>query len=115
GNPGGNQTRAVEYQIDEEAKTATLVWEWPGDFDTPAWYKTELYVPFWGDADRLPNGNVLITAGRRGGTEETPNSRVIEVTKDTGEVVWELQLPQDYGVYRSERLTQLPLVKPIAP
>lgn len=113
GNPLGLQTRAVEYSIDEQAKTATLVWEWPGDFPTDTWYKEELYVPFWGDADRLANGNVLITAGRRGTTAATPESRIIEVTKETGEVVWEMLLPKDHGVYRAERLYPLPLVRPI--
>lgn len=113
GNPAGLQTRAVEYAIDETAKTATLVWEWPGNFDTDPWYKEQLYVPFWGDADRLANGNVMITAGRRGTVDITPESRIIEVTKDTGEVVWELRLPKDHGVYRAERLYPLPLVRPI--
>jgi hypothetical protein len=112
GNPQGMQTRAVEYAIDEQAKTATLVWEWPGDFQTDAWYTTELYVPFWGDADRLDNGNVMITAGRRGTATATPESRVIEVTKDSGEVVWELVLPKDYGIYRAERLAP-PMLTPV--
>jgi len=113
GNPSNLHTRAVEYMIDETAKTATLVWEWPGDFETDPWYKQELYVPFWGDADRLANGNVLIAAGRRGTVEATPESRIIEVTKETGEVAWEMLLPKDHGVYRAERLYPLPLVRPI--
>jgi len=115
GNPGMLHTRAVEYEIDEtDPPTATLVWEWPGSFDVDAWYKTDLYVPFWGDADRLANGNVLITAGRRGTGSSTPESRVIEVTKDTGEVVWEIKLPKDHGIYRSERIAP-PLLTRIAP
>src|SRR5262249_26861192 len=113
GNPGNRHTRAVEYEIDEAAKTATLVWEWPGSFTTDAWYKTDLYVPFWGDADRLANGNVLIAAGRRGTAASTPESRVIEVTRDTGAVAWELRFPKDYGVYRAERLAP-PLLKKLA-
>jgi len=57
---------------------------------------------------------VLITAGRRGTGSSTPESRLIEVTKDTGEVVWEMKLPKDHGVYRSERIVP-PLVTAIAP
>ncbi len=113
GNPGNLHTRAMEYAIDEtDPPTATLVWEWPGSFDVDPWYTSDLYVPFWGDADRLSNGNVLITAGRRGTGSATPESRIIEVAKDTGEVVWEMKLPKDHGVYRSERMTP-PLVTPI--
>jgi len=71
--------------------------------------KNDWYQPFWGDADRLANGNVLITAGVRGsGTE----SRVFEVTKADGKVVWEFRLGPDIGIYRAERITP-PLVKAI--
>jgi hypothetical protein len=113
GNPGNRHTRAVEYRIDETAKRATLTWEWPGNFTVDAWYKEQLYVPFWGDADRLANMNVLIAAGRRGTSAATPESRVIEVARDNGQVVWELRFPKDYGVYRAERLNPLPLVRRI--
>lgn len=113
GNPGNLQTRAVEYKIDETAMSAKLVWEWPGDAPVDAWYKTDLYVPFWGGVDTLKNGNVLIAAGRRGTADITPGSRVIEVEKATKEVVWELILPKDHGVYRAERVFPLPLVKKI--
>ena len=71
------------------------------------WYRDTWYCPFWGDADRLPNGNYLITAGIRGPNSQ---SRVFEVTKD-GQVVWELKLPLDFGVYRSERVSPPPLVR----
>lgn len=112
GNPRGYHSRAVEYKIDETAKTATLVWEFPGTFNVDAWYKTQFYLPFWGDANRLPNGNVLIAAGRRGTTVQ---SRVFEVTKQDGKVVWEFQLPLDFGVYRAHRLPTPPLVRAITP
>jgi hypothetical protein len=111
GNPHNYHSRALEYKIDETANTATLVWEFPGTFTVDAWYKTQFYVPFWGDADRLPNGNVLVTAGRRGTMVQ---SRIFEVAKSDGKVVWEFQLPLDYGVYRSDRLPTPPLVHPIA-
>lgn len=109
GNPHGYHSRAVEYLIDEQAKTATLVWEFPGDFPVDPWYKNDWYLPFWGDADRLANGNVLITAGVRGTSVQ---SRIFEVTKEEGEVVWEFRLPPDFGVYRSERI-EPPLVHAI--
>jgi hypothetical protein len=51
---------------------------------------------------------------RRGTAASTPESRVIEVTRDTGAVVWELRFPKDYGVYRAERLSPPPLLKKIA-
>jgi hypothetical protein len=85
GNPQGYHSRAVEYAVDQAEKTATLTWEFPGDFPVDPWYRDTWYCPFWGDADRLPNGNYLITAGIRGPNSQ---SRVFEVTKD-GQVVCE--------------------------
>ena len=113
GATGGSTTmfhsRAVEYKIDETAKTATLVWEFPGNATVPdAWYTNNWYTPFWGDVDRLPNGNHLVAAGIRNPSVE---SRVFEVTTDRT-VVWEFRFPPDYGVYRADRITP-PLVHAI--
>jgi hypothetical protein len=119
GNPGNYHSRVVEYAIDEKALTATLKWEWPGTFTVDAFYRTDYYVPFWGDADRLQNGNVLLAAGRTSSAKNTPESRVTEVAKNDGKVVWELRLPRadggnvDYSMYRAERVYPLPLVRPI--
>jgi hypothetical protein len=113
GGAGGSttmfQTRAVEYKIDETAKTATLTWEFPaGATGLDSWYTTNWYTPFWGDVDRLPNGNHLIAGGIRSPTVE---SRVFEVTTDK-KVVWEFRFPPDYGVYRADRITP-PLIHAI--
>ena len=116
GGAGGSTTqlhsRAVEYMINETAKTATLTWEFPAGATPPdAWYTANWYTPFWGDVDRLPNGNYLVAAGIRSPTVE---SRVFEVTKSDKKVVWEFRFPPDYGVYRADRITP-PLIKPITP
>jgi hypothetical protein len=47
-------SRAVEYEVNPTAKTATLVWQYPA---TPT---TSLYSHYMGNAQRLPNGNTLI-------------------------------------------------------
>ncbi len=108
----GYHSRAIEYKLDTGTMTATLNWEFPGTFSvTDNWYTNTWYSPFWGDADRLENGNVLVAAGLIGPTRE---SRVFEVTKADGMLVWELRLPLNYGVYRADRITP-PLVHAIAP
>jgi hypothetical protein len=101
-------SRAVEYKVDENAKTATLEWEFPGNFKVDAWYKNDWYTSYFGDADRLANGNVLITAGSVSAT--AGNARIFEVTKADGQVVWEFRLPATFGAYRADRITP-PLVK----
>jgi hypothetical protein len=40
------------------------------------------------------------------------NTRIFEVTPDAGEVVWDIELPEHYGVYRADRLSPPPLVQP---
>lgn len=45
-------SRSVEYELDTNAMTATLVWEFR---DTP-----DKYTPWMGNTQRLPNGNILI-------------------------------------------------------
>jgi hypothetical protein len=104
-------TRAVEYKIDEAKKTATLAWEFPGTFNVDAWYKNNWYNSYYGDADRLANGNVLITAGSL--SANNGDARVFEVMKADGKVVWEFRLDAGYGVYRAERITP-PLIKAIS-
>ena len=107
GSTSGYHSRVVEYKLDEGMKKATLVWEFPGTFAVDAWYKNDWYTPYWGDADRLANGNVLINAGIR---DTSKGSRIFEVRPTDGKVVWQLVLPGNTGTYRAERVTP-PLVK----
>ena len=92
--PNGQQySRAVMLEIDESAMTAQVVWEHVIDPGTPV----------QGDADRLPNGNVLACAG---GVLNSGNPvRIIEATTDAGsDPVWELSLPGSTSVYRATHI-----------
>lgn len=110
GASGGNyHSRVVEYKVDQTAKTATLTWEFPGNFAVDAWYKNTWYSPFWGDADQLANGNILVTAPVRSSSAST---RFFEVTRD-GKIMWELELPANNGSFKAQRLLPPPLVEPM--
>ena len=92
-------SRAVEYRLDEAKMTAHIAWQYDGAPDNG------FLTVYWGDADRLPNGNTLITAGT---LEEKTHSRIFEVTPE-GRRVWEIKLPHSkagntVGVYNSQRL-----------
>jgi hypothetical protein len=84
-------SRALELSIDPVAQVAEEVWSWtePGMYD------------YWGgDANRLPNGNVLLTNVEAG--------RLIEVTH-AGEIVWEMFMTGVQGllqhsIYNCERV-----------
>jgi hypothetical protein len=99
---GSLHTQVVEYMVDEAKKQATLTWRFPGTFaGVDAWYKQSWATPIWGDANRLANGNVLVTAGNKSGT-----TRHFEVTR-AGEVVWAIDWA-NVGSYRGVRISPAP-------
>ncbi len=85
-------SRAVELHYDTQSMQAQAVWSYRPDPD--------IFCPAYGDADRLDNGNTLITFGKN---KPGQISRLIEVTA-TGEKVW--QLSTGFSIYRAERLKQ---------
>ena len=87
----GELTRVVEYDLDEEAMTATMVWSYS---------RPDTYSRSMGSSQRLSNGNTLISWGNR------PAVTATEVNAQ-GEVVWELfadsEKPWTYRAFRAER------------
>lgn len=106
--PAGATSRIIEFKLDETNRIARPTFEFPGNFTTDAWYTTTWYTPYWGDANRLANGNVLVTAGTRSQTNET---RLFEVRASDGQVVWQITLPPGVGSYQAERISPPPLVE----
>ena len=92
-------SRVIEYEIDEEAKTAEITFEYDGIRDNRGWYAET----GWGDADYLDNGNILVA---KGWVDPPENSSVFEITRD-GRVVWELNSYQDENfmveIYKVEK------------
>lgn len=85
-------SRAVEIAYNAEYGWAGEVWAWP---DEPQFFDYAM-----GDANRLPNGNTLITSAIHG--------RLIEVTLDK-RIVWDMQLIPVYEsarplMYKCERI-----------
>jgi hypothetical protein len=87
-------SRAVEYALDEQAKTATLVWE----FRT----SPETYGAAMGSVQRLANGHTVIGWGATGPalTEVTPQ----------GEKVEEIAFPNGVFSYRGFRHPWPPII-----
>ncbi|MFW6158211.1 MAG: aryl-sulfate sulfotransferase, partial [Planctomycetota bacterium] len=77
---GGEFSRALELRVDEANREAEAVWSYR--------HEPDLFCPIWSDADRLPNGNTLVTFGTR---TEGDTTRYVEGTAD-GEVVWDVEL-----------------------
>jgi hypothetical protein len=77
-------SRAIEYRLDTVSKTATMVWSYR--------HSPDIRSVFWGNAERLKNGNTLIGWGRSdtAATEVDPK----------GEKVFEMTFPHDVFSYR---------------
>jgi len=83
-------SRGARFRVDEAAMEAEQAWQ----------HQVPSYTPTFGDADQLPNGNVLLCAG---GPEAGAQARILEVTGDEpAELVWELSVP-NRSIYRAER------------
>ncbi len=68
-------SRAIEVAYDEDGGTAEVVWAYRHDPD--------IFSNIWGDADRLTNGNTLVTFGLR---RANIGSTIVEVSPDGTEV-----------------------------
>ncbi|MEQ1502125.1 MAG: aryl-sulfate sulfotransferase [Myxococcota bacterium] len=104
GRPGHfPSTRALELEVDLEARTATIGWSWTED----GWFE-----PVWGDIDALAGGpegpTVRITRGHFVPDGVAPigsgPSSIVEVDRATGDVVWRLVFDAAHAVYKSERV-----------
>ncbi|MCL4540264.1 MAG: aryl-sulfate sulfotransferase [Bacteroidetes bacterium] len=81
-------SRAVEYSLNEQTKTSTLVWQFRKSPDA--------YTPSMGSVERLPNGNTFVGWGLN------PSVAATEVTPDDS-VVYEIDLPDSLISYRALR------------
>ncbi len=82
-------SRAVEYRLNEQDKTATLVW---------SYQQSGVYARTGGSAQRLPNGNTLIGWG---GNTTGPSATEVNAA---GDVVYEFKLWRGDTVRGSNRV-----------
>jgi len=82
-------SRAVEYKLDPEEKTAELVWQYR--------HSPDYYSPYLGNVQRLDNGNTLINYAYYG------SPKLLEIRPD-GSKAFELDLSKDAATYRTFRL-----------
>ena len=104
-DPENELSRLVEITVNETAMTAYESWSWTAPH--------EYYSVFYGDADRLPNGNRLGVFGTPNHPGSDMGARIVEVNA-MGSIVWEMDFPDSkdfgYAVYRAERFRYQPTV-----
>ena len=91
-------SRAVEYDVDEINKTATLVWEYA--------HPDSIVAMSMGSVQRLPNQNTLINWGNMGGM----GSNIVEVDYDKN-IVLQLSFPghNTYKVRKNDWQFEIPM------
>ncbi|MHA1852843.1 MAG: aryl-sulfate sulfotransferase [Candidatus Heimdallarchaeaceae archaeon] len=99
-------SRIVEITLNYTDMTARETWQWIAP--------TEYYLLYWGDADRLPNGNRLGVFGTiEHCGDYSIGARIVEVNSK-GKIVWEMKFPKQgdyiYGIYRAERFRLKPSI-----
>ena len=100
-----HRSRILEITINETTMTANTSWVWTGS--------EEYYSSYWGDADRLPNGNRFGVFGTRTHPKTDIGPRFVEVN-ERGEVVWEMYYKGGRcGIYRAERFQLNPVLSPL--
>lgn len=92
-------SRAVEISYDTDTMSAEVVWEFRPDPD--------IFAPIWSDADRLDNGNTLVTFGLNNENADR-NSRLMEVTPDSRKI-WDVEAANKWGWYRADRVVDPPV------
>lgn len=83
GNDRASNSRAVEYEIDHEAQTLTLVWE----------YSNGQYQPNRGSVRLTENGNYVINW-----VDMDEND--IEIVSASGDILYSVSIPRPYASYR---------------
>ena len=110
--PAASWSRAVDLRVD--ARTRTVTQEWA--YGTPPGLGDSFYSFFVGDADPLPNGNVLVCdGGKMSQPRNNLYARVAEVTRtNPPELVFEAYVrdgdpvaPQSHFCYRAWRVPTL--------
>ena len=81
---GRSYSRGVEYDLDEENKTATMVWEYRNDPD--------ILALTGGNCTRLSNGNTII---RWGGAAKTGDAPAMTEADPNGQLVYEIWPAQE--------------------
>ena len=88
-------SRAVEYELDEINKTATLVWEYT--------HPDSIVAMSMGSVQRLPNNNTLINWGFYFETNIINSGTFISEVDYEKRVVMELTYPEGYYAYRARK------------
>ncbi|UCG03455.1 MAG: aryl-sulfate sulfotransferase [Candidatus Heimdallarchaeota archaeon] len=101
-DPQNCRSQLLEITINETSMIAKTSWFWRA---SPRYYSA-----YWGDADRLPNGNRFGTFGTKSHIDTDIGPRLVEVN-ESGHIVWEMYYKgSTLGIYKAERFKLNPIL-----
>ena len=97
-NPLSTSSKLIDITINENSKTAYVSWSWTAPKD--------YWTPYWGEVDRLPNGDRLGTFGSQThsifwNNLTQSNGAVLVEINPKGEIVRTYTFPEGWGIYRA--------------
>ncbi len=104
-NPLNTSSRLIELTVNETSKTAFVSWSWTAP--------KEFWTPYWGEVDRLPNGDRLGTFGSQthaifwNNLTHSDGAVLIEVNPK-GQIVRTYTFPENWGIYRAIEMESSP-------
>ena len=100
-NPLSTSSRLIDVTVNESSKIAYVSWSWTAP--------KEFWTPYWGEVDRLPNGDRLGTFGSQthsifwNNLTQSNGAVLIEVSPG-GQIVRTYTFPESWGIYRAIEL-----------
>jgi hypothetical protein len=100
-NPQNANSRIIDITVSQTSKTAYISWSWTAP--------KEYWTPYWGEVDRLPNGDRLGTFGSQthsifwNSLSNSTGAVLVEVNPK-GEIVRTYTFPEGWGIYRAIEL-----------
>jgi len=100
-NPLSASSRLIDITINETSKVAFASWSWAAPKD--------YWTPYWGEVDRLPNGDRLGTFGSQthsifwNNLTQSTGAVLVEINPK-GDVVRTYTFPESWGIYRAIKL-----------
>lgn len=85
-------SRILEVTLNEQTMTTRESWRW----EAPEEYSS----PYWGEADRLPNGDRIGTFETQTKQYNSSIGAVLVEVNSTGQVVRTYTFPRGWGIYR---------------
>ena len=104
-DPTSRRSRMIEVTVNEKNMTAWVSWSWTAP--------PSFWSPYWGDADRLPNGDRIGTFGTETHFLSNSSGAILAEVNEKGVLVRTYTFPASWGIYRIQPMVLPPALNPL--